>query len=114
MWLFTTSGFLSIVADPDHPGEVLVRARVREDIEQFCTAAGAPAPAQTPNRDYRWRTRVTAEVFAAYLAAEGEAIDYPNFKSAVAERQGADRAHRYADVWRAMFDLQVHASARER
>ena len=52
-----------------------------------------------------------AAVFAAYLAAQGEAIDYPNFKDAVAARQGYDRAHRYAGVWRTMHDLQRDALA---
>jgi len=112
MWLFTTSGFLSIVCDRDHPGDLLVRARTREDIEAFCAAApDAPAPTESPDRDYRWRTRVPAAAFATYLAAQGVAIDYPNFKDAVAERQGRDRAHRYAQVGRTMLDLQRTALA---
>ncbi len=37
------------------------------------------------------------------MAAE---IDYPNFKSAVAERQGHGRAGRYMRVWSELLGLQ--------
>ncbi|WP_354699030.1 hypothetical protein DSM112329_04734 [Paraconexibacter sp. AEG42_29] len=107
MWIFTTSGFLSVVTPADRPGDLLVRARVRADLEAFCDATGAPAPIETPARDYRWRTFVPAATFATYLAGQAEAIDYGNFKSAVAARQGHDRAHRYHDVWSVMHDLQL-------
>jgi hypothetical protein len=106
MWLFTPSGFLSIVADHSRSGHALVRARVREDLDAFCVRTGAPAPRETPDRDYRFRTSVRFAVLAANLAAQAEAIDYPNFKAAVADRQGHDRAHRYGEIWAVMHDLQ--------
>ncbi|MCP9491271.1 MAG: hypothetical protein MSC31_15550 [Solirubrobacteraceae bacterium MAG38_C4-C5] len=34
MWLLTPRGFYSVVANHDDPETVLVRARVREDLEQ--------------------------------------------------------------------------------
>ena len=33
MWLFTTIGFFSVVAHRDDPRAILIRARVREDLE---------------------------------------------------------------------------------
>src|SRR3954454_8877964 len=33
MWLFTTIGFFSVVADPAHADTLKVRARAREDLE---------------------------------------------------------------------------------
>ena len=106
MWLFTRSGFLSIVADQQRPGHALVRARVREDLEAFCARTNAPAPTETPQRDYRFRTSVPFATLAAELAAQAAAIDYPNFKSEVAARQGHDRAHRYGRIWSVMHELQ--------
>jgi len=114
MWIFTTSGFLSVVAHHDRPGNLLVRARVLDDLTAFCAATSAPAPVQTPSRDYRWRTVVPAADFAAYLAAQAEAIDYGNFKNAVAQRQGSDRAHRYHDVWDTMHELQLDGMRTDR
>ncbi len=72
----------------------LVRARVRDDLEAFGARTDAPAPTETPQRDYRFRTSVPFATLAAELAAQAAAIDYPNFKSEVAARQGHDRAHR--------------------
>jgi hypothetical protein len=107
MWIFTPSGFLSVVADRRRPGHAL--ARVAGDLEAFCGRTGAPAPVETPDRDYRYRTSVPLAVLAADLAAQAEAIDYPNFKAAVARRQGRDRAHRSGRVWSVMHDLQEDA-----
>ena len=101
MWLFTPSGFLSIAAA----------------LEAFCARTGAAAPLETPGRDYRFRTSVPFPLLAADLAAEAEAIDYPNFKDAVAARRGRDRAHRYARIWSVMHDLQqdeAHPPVRDR
>ena len=106
MWLFTPSGFFSIVTDQQTPGHALVRARVREDLEAFCERTGAPPPRETPERDYRFRTSVPFAVLAAELAQQAAAIDYPNFKDAVAARQGYERARRYGRIWSVMHELQ--------
>ena len=106
MWLFTPTGFLSVVADREHPGNLLVRARARADIDAFVVATDALAANERPDRDYRWRTSVPAATVATYVAQQAAAIDYGNFKNAVAERQGRDRAHRYAEVWSVMHRLQ--------
>lgn len=106
MWIFTPSGFYSIVADQHTAGHALVRARLREDLEAFCTRTGAPDPVETPDRDYRFRTSVPFATLAADLAAQAEAIDYPNFKNEVAARQGHERAARYERIWWVMSELQ--------
>lgn len=106
MWLFTPTGFLSIVADQQRPGHALVRARVLEDLEAFCERTAAPAPLEMPERDYRFRTSVPFAVLAADLAQQAARIDYPNFKDEVAGRQGYDRARRYGHFWSVMHELQ--------
>lgn len=106
MWIFTISGFYSIVADRQRPGHALVRARVREDIDAFCARTDAPPAIETPDRDYRFRTSVPYATLAADLAAQAEAIDYPNFKSEVAAKQGHDRARRYGRIWSVLHELQ--------
>jgi len=110
MWLFTPSGFFSIVTDQQIPGHALVRARVREDLEAFCERTGAPPPLETPERDHRFRTSVQFPVLAAELARQAAAIDYPNFKDAVAARQGYERARRYGRIWSVMHELQEMTS----
>ena len=106
MWIFTTSGFYSIVADQQMPGHAIVRARVRADLEAFCARTGAPDPIEAQDHDYLFRTSVPYATLAADLAAQAEAIGYPNFKNEVAARQGHDRAHRYGRIWSVMHELQ--------
>lgn len=106
MWLFTTDGFFSAVAHRDNPGTILVRSRVREDAQSLVASVGQGEVIETPDGDYRYRVLLPRNTWSAHLAAAGDAIDYPNFKNAVATRQGADRARAYADVWSVMFQLQ--------
>ena len=106
MWLFTTDGFYSAVTHREAPDTVVVRARARDDVLRLIEAVGQGTLAETPHRDYRFRVCLPRDTWAAYVAAAAQAIDYPNFKAAIAERQGADRAHIYGAVWAAMFAFQ--------
>lgn len=106
MWLITTRGFYSVVADHYEDGNVLVRARVREDLESLADLIPGLEVEETPERDYRFRASVPREVWRSVAAALAEEIDYPNFKDAVAERQGSGRAGTYGRVWRTLLDLQ--------
>ena len=85
MWVATTQGFYSVVAHRDEPDKLLVRARTREDIETL-------------------REQIPA---LAQLVTD---LDYDNFKNAVAERQGAERAALYGVVWRELLRLQRAAA----
>jgi hypothetical protein len=110
MWIFTPSGFLSVVQDTRHPGALLVRARCREDIDAFADAvrqqqAGTrPAVQKTSTRDYRWRCTVSRAVFNRWLYEQGKAVNYPNFKARVHGEPDRDRA--YGRVWQVMRDFQ--------
>jgi hypothetical protein len=53
MWIFTTDGFFSAVADRDHPGHVRVRMRVRDDGERLLVALGGGELVEKPGADYR-------------------------------------------------------------
>ncbi|MEJ7785702.1 MAG: hypothetical protein WKF96_12930 [Solirubrobacteraceae bacterium] len=82
-----------------------VRARVREDAEHPAAAIGGKL-IETPAADYRFRVRVAKADWAEYLATRASAIDYDNFKSAVATRQGAMRSAVYGEVWATLLKLQ--------
>jgi hypothetical protein len=107
MWLFTTLGFYSVVAHRDHPDTVLIRARAREDLDALRTHHLPDLEIiENAGSDYRWRAyveRLEWEHAAAQMAAD---IDYPNFKDAVADRQGYERAKRYMEIWQVMHGLQ--------
>jgi hypothetical protein len=106
MWVFTTEGFYSVVAHRTRPGYLLVRARAREDLEALKARIPSLEPFEDASADYRWRAEVKASDWQNALAELGGAIDYDNFKNAVGERQGSDRARVYSGVWSVVRALQ--------
>lgn len=110
MWLITDRGFYSVVDKGDREGYLCVRARVRTDLENLfeleSLAGYADDVIETDNSDYRFRVYFRREDWVTASAELARQIDYPNFKSAVGERQGRDRAHTYMKVWDDLNKLQ--------
>jgi hypothetical protein len=100
MWVFTTGGFYSIVADRDHPERLLVRARVAGDIEAMWPMA---AVEKTPDHDYGFRASIPRHIVAHLLAEETKNIGYDNYKSAVKDRR---RLIEYHQVWNILAEMQ--------
>ena len=110
MWMITTFGFFSIVEKPGDraAGLLTIRARVREDLENL---RGEALPAlgeilEHAGTDYPYRAQAPKADVAAAFVKLALSIDYSNFKSAVAKRQGAKREAIYHEVWHALFPLQ--------
>lgn len=116
MWIFTQTGFYSVVAyDPsmDHGQReankadlLLVRARVRKDLEELRRWIPDLDIREDTNADYRFRSLVGRNDWKRVLDAEVDALSYPNFKNRVAQRDTDERHHAYAAVWTAMRKLQ--------
>lgn len=112
MWIFTDSGFLSIVQDTAMPGHLLVRARVRRDLKDFiltyCTLYDEELPIlETPDRDYRYRVSVRAPRVGEILEMLITSIDYSNFKNRVHDVDpDPRRSIAYTQVWTAMMQFQ--------
>ena len=106
MWILTTQGFYSVVAHRDEPDELLVRARTREDIEALREQIPTLEPFEDRTADYRHRAVVSRAEWVAALAQLATDLDYDNFKNAVAERQGHERAALYGVLWGELRRLQ--------
>ena len=110
MWVFTTEGFYSAVAHRDIPDMLMVRCRAELDalrLRDWMRKQGHQLEVEhTPTADYEWRVLVPQMSFAHFLMDHTARIDYPNFKNAVALRQGKTRHDIYADVWADMLRLQ--------
>ena len=107
MWLYTTRGFFSIVRDSQRPGEVLVRARLKGDIENLRGVWPTLTPTlETNRRDYRWRASLPTRELPLLMSKLASEVDYTNFKDAVYQRQGAAREAIYHDVWGVMAAAQ--------
>jgi hypothetical protein len=111
MWLLTSVGFFSVVRKLGE-ADLTVRARSRSDLEALSTEY---LPSLGPiiegaGTDYPYRAHASPDFLAAAVARIVEDIDYSNFKNAVAERQGPDRAHIYGEVWGVLLRLTARAS----
>jgi hypothetical protein len=100
MWVMLNRAFLSIVDPEERTDVLLVRGRVKGDIERVFPKAKVT---DTPSRDYRFRALIPRELVAATMADEVRRIAYPNFKGSVLEK---DRHDAYFRCWAAMHDLQ--------
>lgn len=106
MWLFTPQGFYSVVAHRRDPEKLLVRARVRADLEALREQAPDLRIFSDRGADYRWRAVIRRAEWVAAIAQLASEIDYDNFKSTVAERQGHERSRIYSHVWGELLTLQ--------
>jgi hypothetical protein len=101
MWLFTTDGFFSVVSKGCRKDQLMVRARVKVDLQR--AFPGAKITTSPPPADYRFRVVVTRKAVTALLARTVEKLNYANFKDTV--KDGA-RHEAYMRVWNAMYALQ--------
>lgn len=112
MWLITTQGFYSAVEHRDDPDVLIIRARALEDIEALRVQVPSIEPFEDPTADYRWRAFVKRAEWVEAVGKLAAEVDYPNFKNAVAERQGRGRAFVYSKVWQVLLELRSRTSQR--
>lgn len=111
MWVFTKSGFVSCVKHRDKPDTILVRARLREQLEAFIGPNNAANIYEDDRADYPIRVDLGLVEFKYLLLEQVDAIDYPNFKSSIPH---TDEGRRYCsachNVWFAMRKMQDDAN----
>jgi hypothetical protein len=88
--------------DRDDPDRLLVRARVKGDIERLWPMARVVKGKGT---DYAYRASLPRRLVGHRLAEEAKEIGYDNFKAAAAV-QDHRRSKAYFLVWDIMADLQ--------
>jgi hypothetical protein len=104
MWIFLNDAFFSIVADNVDPEFVVVRARVRDDLEK--TFGHDIEVIEMDDSDYRFRTWLEKIYVAEVIGERILDIDYTNFKSSIS-KEDKDRSNYYLRVWAIMNDWQV-------
>jgi hypothetical protein len=108
MWLMTSIGFYSVVAYGGHPDTLLVRARVREDLEALRRGYLPDLEiVEGGGTDYQYRAMVSRGEWEHAVSGIAADIDYPNFKQAVAQCQGSHRARIYARIWMVLHELRM-------
>jgi hypothetical protein len=109
VWLLTPLGFFSIVRKADDVGgkTLTIRARVKTDLEALRVRylPGLKEIKENAGSDYRYRAKAPRNQVAAALAQMVQDVDYANFKSEVAKKQGRYRATTYGKVWDVLYGL---------
>ena len=96
MWIFTSTGMLSVVAHRELAKDLLVRARSPVHIREMFPDAAVD---ETPNADYPFRTVISRELFANVIADYSLNISYDNFKNSIEEKNFHDHC---LEVWATM------------
>jgi hypothetical protein len=102
MWVFTETGFVSVVRKNDRPDLYTVRTRDRQSLEPLAAMAKVEIVA-SPLGDYPYRAFVEPAVFTEWLADQASQIEYSNFKSRVSLTRGLDYTDALHNVWVAML-----------
>ena len=99
MWLFTTSGFISIVEkDANH---LAVRARDSLSLSPLAQSYDVEIRS-TPTADYPYRIFITKDQFKNWLSNQPGQIQYKNFKSEATTTRGKKFSDVLLKVWSAM------------
>lgn len=125
MWIFTRKGFFSVVEydpkkDPDKKSfarsivkrrgsHVLVRARVKEDLDDLKRVVKKLKVEDEPTADYRFRAVIPRKKWIEYLTLCAQEIDYDSHFKEVVRANATQPAARYQammNVWSDMAVLQ--------
>ena len=100
MWIQFNNAFLSIVENRDNKLELLVRARIKGDIEKIFPEADV---FKDDSADYKYRAFISKAKVAARVMLKMTEINYGNFKNSVKDIK---RKHTYSNVWMELKKLQ--------
>lgn len=105
MWVFMNDAMFSAVEDRDDSSRVVVRARIKGDLETAFDV-DPRVVTESDESDYRFRIFVTKEklkeVIEIYV---DDHLNYDNFKNSIDPKDKA-RKNAYMKVWQAMYDWQ--------
>lgn len=99
MWIYMSEAFFSIVAHNAATGVLIVRARVRGDIERVF---GAVPITESYEWDYRYRAFLSRHDVADAIAQRIVDLPYPDVKGSV---EDPVRKAVYTQVWNATHGL---------
>ena len=102
MWVFLNNSFLSIVENRNNKDELLVRSRIKGDIEKVFPDSDV---FEMENSDYKYRSYIKKTNVSNKLKNIVEGITYDNFKNSIPSDQ-SKRHNSYLNVWTELRKLQ--------
>ena len=104
MWVLLNNAFFSIVKNRNKKNELLVRARIKGDIEKVFPEANT---FEDENADYRYRAFIETSIVADKISNEIFKINYDNFKNTIS-KDDLNRTIAYGNVWKELYKLQIN------
>ena len=105
MWVFTESGFVSVIRHHSEAGKLVIRARDYQSLEGLANAIGLDIE-PTPGSDYPYRAVADDNAFATWLSKQVMRIDYTNYKDRMEVARGHDFAGALLGVWSTMRQVE--------
>jgi hypothetical protein len=106
MWIFTEIGYFSVVKKSSSGDEVIVRARVREDLVRLGKSINVKLKIRADSgTDYRFRAGIKKAHLAEYLQQAVLTLNYDNFKDTIPHKDSA-RRNAYLRCWEALCTWQ--------
>ena len=102
MWVFLNNSFLSIVENRNNKEELLVRSRIKGDIEKVFPDSDV---FEMESSDYKYRSFIKKTDVSSKLKNIVEDINYDNFKNSISYDQ-SERHNSYLNVWAELKKLQ--------
>ena len=102
MWVFLNNSFLSIVENRNNKDELLVRSRIKGDIEKVFPDSDV---FEIENADYKYRSYIKKTDVSSKLKNLVEEINYDNFKNSISPDK-SERYKSYLNVWTELRKLQ--------
>lgn len=102
MWIVMNDSYISAVQDRTNKMNLVVRARVREDLENAFPGL-AKQIIESTDSDYRFRLFMTKQFLCGVMNTKIMNIDYDNFKNSVKQNWRHDA---YLAIWSVMYRVQ--------
>jgi hypothetical protein len=102
MWIVMNDSYISAVQDRNNKMNLVVRARVREDLENAFPSLKQDIIESTDS-DYRFRLFMTKQFLCGVMNTKIMNIDYDNFKNSVKQSWRHDA---YLAIWSVMYKVQ--------
>lgn len=109
MWVICSEGFFNIVCqdDDEQKGLLTVKARSREDLENFISYFSFVGPEieESHTADYQFRFKAPRQAVMNFMFNAVNEINYPKTKPKLAENR-PDRANIYLRTWAVLQNIQ--------
>jgi hypothetical protein len=115
MWIYSTKGFFSIVQNRDNPDQVIIRARLKKDIDDLKRVFDSlklrtTKIAENSRADYRYRFTADRMDWITVMIRLMVDLHYTNFKDEVYNVESGEVRERrhdaYLRIWAIMCNLQ--------